>query len=116
MSNTPAYAIAYLREIEIGPEIVEYLERIDATLAPYGGRFLVHGGPIEGIEGEWPGDVVIIEFPDAATARAWYDSPAYQEILPLRTGHSRSIAAIVPGVPSGYRAVDKVAALLSDPT
>lgn len=112
--TTPAYAIAYLRDIELGPEIATYIERIDATLEPYGGRFLVHGGGIEAIEGEWPGDIVILAFPDAASARAWYESPAYQEILPLRTEHSHSIAAIVPGVPDGYRAVDKLAELMPD--
>lgn len=112
--STPAYAIAYLTEVDLGPEIVEYLERIDATLAPYGGHFLVHGGEIDAVEGTWPGDVVIIAFPDAAAARAWYDSPDYQAILPLRTEHSQSIAAIVPGVATGYRAVDKLAVLLAD--
>ncbi len=112
--STPAYAIAYLREVDLGPAIATYLERIDATLAPYGGRFLVHGGRIDAVEGEWPGDVVIVAFPDADAARAWYESPAYQEILPLRTEHSRSVAAIVPGVPAGYRAVDKLVELLPD--
>ena len=106
--STPAYAVAYLREVELGPEIAEYLERIDATLAPYDGRFLVHGGPVEAVEGAWPGDVVIIAFPDADAARAWYDSAAYQAILPLRTEHSRSAAAILTGVPAGYRAADKL--------
>ena len=109
--SAPAYAVAYLREVDLGPAIATYLARIDATLAPYGGRFLVHGGPIEAVEGSWPGDVVIIAFPDAASARAWYDSPAYQEILPLRTEHSRSAAALLTGVPPGYRAVDKLTAL-----
>jgi uncharacterized protein (DUF1330 family) len=36
--------------------IVEYLERIDATLAPSGGRFIVHGGDFESLEGSWPGN------------------------------------------------------------
>lgn len=114
--TTPAYAIAYLRDVDLGPEIVDYLERIDATLAPYGGRFLVHGGEIDAVEGDWPGDVVIIAFPDADAAHAWYESPGYQAILPLRTEHSSSIAAIVPGVPVGYRAVDKLAGLLGHAT
>lgn len=111
MSNK-TYAIAYLREVDLGDAIVEYIEKIDATLAPYGGRFLVHGGDLTPIEGAWDGDIVIIEFPDAAAARDWYASPAYQEILPLRTDHSLSIAALVEGVPNGYRAIDKLAALM----
>jgi uncharacterized protein (DUF1330 family) len=39
----PAYAIGHLRDVAVGPEIVEYLERIDETLAPFGGRFIIHG-------------------------------------------------------------------------
>lgn len=112
MTTTPAYAIAYLRDVDLGPEIVDYLERIDATLAPFGGRFLVHGGPIHAVEGAWPGDVVIIAFPSHEDAVAWYESPAYQAILPLRTEHSDSIAAVLTGLPTGYRAVDKLATLL----
>ncbi len=111
-SDAPAYAIAYLRDVDLGPEIFEYIEKIDATLAPFGGRFIVHGGPVVPAEGEWDGDVVIIEFPDAEAAEQWYASPAYQEILPLRTEHSRSMAALLRGVPRGYRAVDKLAELM----
>jgi uncharacterized protein (DUF1330 family) len=49
------YAIGILHDIDLGPPIVEYLERIDSTLAPYGGRFLVHGGPADVREGTSPG-------------------------------------------------------------
>jgi uncharacterized protein (DUF1330 family) len=112
----PVYAIAYLRDVRFGEEIIEYLQRIDATLAPYGGRFLVHGGAITPAEGTWDGDLVIIGFPDRASAVEWYDSPAYQEILPLRTENSRSIAALVEGVPAQYQATDKLAELLSRAT
>jgi hypothetical protein len=38
-----AYAIAHVQSVTPGPEIAEYLLRIDATLAPFQGRFLVHG-------------------------------------------------------------------------
>ena len=42
-TSAPAYGVALLQDVRMGPPIVEYLERIDATLAPYGGRFIVHG-------------------------------------------------------------------------
>ncbi len=113
-NTTKGYAIAYLREVDLGPAIAEYIERIDETLAPYGGHFLVHGGELTAAEGEWDGAIVIIEFPSTGAAREWYESPAYQAILPLRTEHSQSIAAMVEGVPTGYRAVDKLAELLPD--
>ena len=108
-----AYAIAYLREVDFGEAIIEYLQRIDETLAPYGGHFIVHGGEITATEGEWDGDIVIIAFPDTAAAKAWYESAAYQAILPLRTEHSQSIAAMVAGVPEGYRAIEKVPEVLA---
>lgn len=106
-----AYALAHLRNVDFGDAIIDYLQRIDATLAPYDGRFLVHGGNVTAAEGEWDGDIVIIEFPDRASVEGWYESPDYQAILPLRTEHSQSIAVVVDGVPAGYRATDGLAAL-----
>ena len=83
-----AYAIAHLRQVSVGPEIVEYLERIDSTLEPFGGRFIIHGGPVDVLEGQWAGDLIVIAFPDRNSAHAWYASASYRAILPLRTGHS----------------------------
>jgi uncharacterized protein (DUF1330 family) len=113
MTSKPAYAIAYLRDVDLAEDVVDYLQRIDDTLAPYAGRFLVHGGDIVPVEGTWDGALVVIAFPDLAAATGWYESPAYQEILPLRTSNSHSIAALVEGVPTGYRAVDGLADLLA---
>ena len=102
----PAYAVAHLRSVDVNAEVVDYMRRIDATLEPFGGRFLVHGVLPEVVEGEWPGFLVVIGFPDLDAARAWYDSPAYREILPLRLRNSDTVALIVDGVPEGYRAAD----------
>ena len=97
-----AYAIAHLRTPTINEDVLHYIERIQDTLDPYGGRFVVHGGHVDVVEGSWPGDIVIIEFRDTATAHARYASPAYQEILPLRTTHIEADTIIVDGVPPGY--------------
>jgi uncharacterized protein (DUF1330 family) len=78
------------------------VERIQATLDPYGGRFLVHGGDVEVKEGAWPGTIVVIQFPGMDDARDWYASPAYQAILHLRTDHIDGEAILVKGVPEGY--------------
>jgi uncharacterized protein (DUF1330 family) len=101
-----AYALAHLRQVTMGPAIVEYLQRIDATLAPFEGRFIVHGGAIEVLEGTWVGNTIIIEFPDLAAVRAWYRSAAYQEIVRLRTDNSEGDVIIADGVPAGHRATD----------
>jgi hypothetical protein len=39
-----AYAVANLRNVRMGPAIIAYLQAIDATLAPFHGRFIIHGG------------------------------------------------------------------------
>ena len=101
-----AFAVAHLRQVDMGPEIVEYLKRIDATLEPFGGRFLVHGGEKTVLEGDWPGDLVVIEFPDRDSLGAWYDSPAYQDIVQLRTRNSDGDVIVVEKVADGHRATD----------
>lgn len=102
----PVYAVALLHDAVMGGEIVEYLRRIDGTLAPFGGRFLIHGGPAEVLEGTLVGDLVVIAFPDRARARGWYDSPAYRAILPLRTRNASGPVFLLDGVGEGHRATD----------
>lgn len=108
-----AYAIAHLRPAD-GPvhdEVLSYIERIQATMEPYGGRFLVHGAEVEVVEGEWPGALVLLAFPGVEEIRTWYASPAYQEILPLRTRHFDGDVVIVPGVGPEYAAPATAAAM-----
>ncbi len=104
-----AYAVARLHDVAMGPEIVEYLRTIDETLAPFQGRFIIHGGPVERLEGAWSGDLIMIEFPDKESARAWYASPAYQRILPLRTDNSTGDVILIDGVPRDHKATDILA-------
>jgi uncharacterized protein (DUF1330 family) len=108
----PAYAVAYLREVTFGDDIIRYLREIDDTLKPFGGEYLVHGGKLDAREGEWDGDLVILRFPDAESAAGWYESADYQRILPLRLNNSTSMAAIVHGVKPGHVGRDKLDEML----
>lgn len=99
-----AYALAHLYETSTHPEVFEYIERIQSTMDPFDGRFIVHGVMPEDIEGHWPGTVVIIEFPDLEKARGWYTSPAYRAILPMRTDHIPGAVILVDGVGPNYDA------------
>lgn len=101
-----AYAIAIIEETRFGKDIEEYLRGIDATLAPYAGKYRVHGGPYQPLEGAWSGDIVIIEFPSMEMAKAWYASPAYEAIRPLRTRNTTGKVLLVEGVPEGHRGAD----------
>ena len=46
-----AYAIAHLHDPQVNADVLEYLERIQPTLDPFGGRFVVHGATVEVREG-----------------------------------------------------------------
>lgn len=63
----------------------EYKGRVRPTLEKYGGRFLVRGGKTELFEGDWsPPRLVVLEFPSADDARAWWSSTEYAEPKALR--------------------------------
>lgn len=68
------------------PKAMEiYRTRAAASISKYGGRFLVRGGRLEPLEGNWtPRSIVIVEFRDMVQARAWYRSPEYALALEVR--------------------------------
>jgi uncharacterized protein (DUF1330 family) len=94
-----AYIVAHVNVTD--PETYDrYRARVPATVEAYGGRFLIRGADPEELEGTW--DVprlVVLEFPDKAAARRFYDSPEYQEIIGLRLQASEGRLAIFEGAP-----------------
>src|SRR3546814_20842659 len=93
-----AYAVATIRETRFNDEVAEYLRRIDDTLAPFSGRYLIHGGPYLTLEGSWSGDLVVIVFPSMEQAQAWYHSDAYGAIRKLRPANNEDASMLSPGV------------------
>jgi uncharacterized protein (DUF1330 family) len=82
-------------EITDAAGMAEYVPK--ARAAATTGKVIAAGAP-QVIEGAWHGDqVVLIEFPDEAAFRAWYDSPAYQEALAVRIAATDSRAALIQG-------------------
>ena len=91
----------FVVELEItNPEAMEpYRAAVGATCEQYAGRFLARAGATELIEGgPEPKRIVILEFPDKASIKRWYDSPEYQKILPGRLDNSTGRAFVVEGV------------------
>jgi uncharacterized protein (DUF1330 family) len=77
----------------------DYKRMVPASLAKYGGRFLVRGGHTEPLEGTWePKRFVLVEFPDVAQARAWWASPEYVEAKALRQATSTTQMILVEGI------------------
>ncbi|QPM89488.1 DUF1330 domain-containing protein [Pseudooceanicola algae] len=91
-----AYIVARI-DVTDPQDYATYASRTAKLIEAGGGRILAKGGPQGFLEGTGPGRHVIIEFPDRATAEAWYDSPAYQEILPIALRSSERDLVIVEG-------------------
>jgi uncharacterized protein (DUF1330 family) len=74
----------------------DYAKEASRLVAEHGGRYLVTAVTPEVVEGD-PGlrSVVLIEFPDADSARAWYDSPAYQPLKAQRLRAVRNNAVLI---------------------
>ena len=62
-----------------------YRTLAQASIAQYGGRYIVRAALPEAAEGDWSAQrrLVIVEFPDMATARRWYASDDYAEALAI---------------------------------
>ena len=77
----------------------EYRKTVAPTLAAYGGRFLVRGGQVHLLEGAWsPKRLVIVEFPDVATAKAWWASAEYANPKAVRQSASHTKMIVVEGI------------------
>jgi uncharacterized protein (DUF1330 family) len=92
-----AYVLA---EIEItNPDgYREYTAIVPATIARYGGRFLVRGGAAEVLEGDWPQRRrVLLEFPSMQAAKEWFDSPEYEKPKAMRQAASNGRLLLMEG-------------------
>jgi uncharacterized protein (DUF1330 family) len=99
-SRPPGYVVAEVAIHDMDVFTKEYGPKLPATLQPYGGRFVVAGGKLTALEGDTPQRFVIIAFDSVEKARAWYDSPAYQELVPIRQKASKATLFIAEGVPN----------------
>lgn len=93
-----AYMIANI-EVHDPDTFAEYAKQVPATIAAHGGQYLIRGGDITLVEGDGLPQprLVIIEFDSMTALQGWYDSEAYQAILPTRLRASSGSAVAVEG-------------------
>ena len=92
-----AYVIAEI-DVTHPDGYADYTKVVPATIAQYGGRFLVRGGAADALEGEWPKlRRVVIEFPSVEAARAWWDSPEYAKPKEMRRATSKGRLILLEG-------------------
>jgi uncharacterized protein (DUF1330 family) len=92
-----AYVIVNIAVTE--PKGYEEYKRLAApTVKLYGGRYLVRGGQVEVLEGDWcPARYVILEFPTVQRAREWWDSPEYRPLRAIRQRTAESSLIVAEG-------------------
>jgi len=91
-------------EVDITGDIAtfqrDYAAHAQATIGPFGGRYLVRGGRSAGIEGEPPKPRIVISvFDSFEQAQAWRSSPEYVKIAAVREREAKSRQYIVEGLP-----------------
>ena len=93
-----AYLIA---EVEVtDPAVFEqYRAGVPASIAAYGGKYLVRGGALEALEGTWqPKRVILLHFDSMARLKEWYGSKEYAPLLALRNKCATTNAIAIEGV------------------
>ena len=93
-----AYVIV---EIEVTDPVgyEEYKKQAAATVDKYGGKYIVRGGRIELLEGDWqPKRIVVLEFPTTERAKEWLNCEDYSEPRKMRHRTAKTNMIVVESV------------------
>lgn len=98
----PAYVVANI-EVTDPETYQQYIPGARASIEGHGGQLLAVDQSTEVLEGPAPARTIIFQFPDKATADAWYHSSDYQSVIHLRLESTKSTLVIADGFvpPSG---------------
>ena len=93
-----AYAIADV-EVTDPVKFQEYANQVSTTVEKYGGKYLVRGGTIEKVEGNWePSRVTVIEFESMEQLKNWYHSREYSGPMKMRHQSADTNVLFVHGI------------------
>ena len=94
----PAYMIVNL-DVSDAVAYEEYKTKVPALIQKHGGKYLVRGGKLTILEGDWkPTRLVLFEFPNTAAAQALFDDPEYQPLKALRQRVAKTDIVVVEGL------------------
>jgi uncharacterized protein (DUF1330 family) len=94
----PAYVIVET-DIHDHEQYEQYKAASPAAVAGGGGRFVVRGGELAVLEGDWsPSRLVVLEFESLEAAKRWYESEEYQAAKKLRDGAANLNMVAVEGL------------------
>ncbi len=87
-----------IRDKAAKADYAKYVQKVRPIVEQHSGRYLVRGGKVATIAGDWePERLVLIEFPSADHVRQWWNSPEYRAIAPLRENSATARAILVEG-------------------
>ena len=93
------YMIVEAKEVMDKKKYGEYIQKVPETIVRFGGRYLARGGQVKVVSGGWkPPRLIIVEFDSMAKCDAWWNSPEYRAIAPLREESTKTNAIVVEGV------------------
>jgi uncharacterized protein (DUF1330 family) len=94
----PAYVLVHI-DVKDPEPYEEYKKMAPASIAQYGGRYIVRGPKPEILEGSWdPKRLVILEFPSVERAREWWNSPEYADAKAKRQSCSSGEMVLLEGL------------------
>jgi len=93
-------AYVFFDAVSVHPERMSaYRDKALASVKAFGGKIVAATNNIDYREGDWhPTRIVMLEFPSMEKARAWYDSPEYQGVLPIRLDANRDKMVMFEGL------------------
>jgi uncharacterized protein (DUF1330 family) len=89
--------VVYEAVVTDAAQYEHYKAAAAASVTAAGGRSIARGGDVESFEGAAPARVVVLEFPDLATATAWYHGEQYTEARGLRERACEARMFVVDG-------------------
>ncbi|MEO6279330.1 DUF1330 domain-containing protein [Roseateles sp.] len=94
----PAYILANVT-VTNPTEYEDYRRLSTLAMKEHGAEVLVRGGKTTVLEGDWtPDRVVLLKFPTADAAQAFYDSPEYGAAREAREGIAVMRMVLIEGV------------------
>ena len=90
--------VIFAEKVNDADALNDYVQKAVPTVMQAGGRAVVFTPTVEVVEGEWPGQTVIVEFDSVEAAKAWYNSDGYKPLIPERQAAADCNVIICAGV------------------
>lgn len=79
-------------------KLKSYISQVPATMAPFGAKLVCRGKVAKALSGEGKHQIeAVFEFESAQAIEQWYQSDAYQALIPIREEGATMTISILEG-------------------